>query len=552
MSEEPYFVGPADSPDEIRIGAAVASGAEGVLYAGEMTFGKGTVEVAVKMLLPGHLQHIEVWSGPWLDQAALLSRIALPGLVSVRRGFMGSLPHRAGAADESSRTLYLVMDWIDGIPLDRWARSVEATEPEQLLLPLIPVAAALDLLHSGAATGGTPLIHGDVKPTNILMRPSGETTLVDVGSVRALEADTAPRLLGTRGYLAPEVVDHGEYSPASDRYALGAVAYFLLTGNEPSPDARTEQLRAGLVSAPLLRDRPELVDHTMAMLNANPFERPAWAANWVAQLRHSSLVALPGDVVLPPRAAARNQPDGPPQATHTPHRRRRSTAVVAVAAVLAMIAAVVAVVSQRGNGHDPDSERPTRRAASLLATTTTGPFDYLVAYRSTGAAEFPLKRARPYIVERKATSTHGAETFSVELKSARIVRKGMYDGEFAPAGKAYFHFVIRYTAIVGELDMRNLTTPLVVGWRWSPDAHRDCKVKMHRDYCEIPGVSGSEEYDSDPAARAIEISQQIIPVGHWAETDLTLDDGSRGIDESIPPEDFIIIFKDEADHVLTA
>src|SRR5438270_5388062 len=187
------------------------------------------------------------------------------------------------------------MDWVDAIPLDRWARSVEVDQPEQLLLALVPVAAALDLLHSGAATGGVPVVHGDVKPANILVRRDGSTVLVDLGSVRGLRDDAADTgVVGTPGYIAPEVRDDGAYGPASDRYSFGAVGFFLLTGLDPAPSATIEELHEQLTLAPLVPDRHELADHVLAMLATDPGTRPTSLANWVAQLRRSSLVALPG------------------------------------------------------------------------------------------------------------------------------------------------------------------------------------------------------------------------------------------------------------------
>jgi serine/threonine-protein kinase len=199
------------------------------------------------------------------------------------------------------------MDWVEGVSLDRWVRSVDDPDPEQLLLALVPVAVALDLLHSGAATGGLVVLHRDVKPANILVRPGGDTVLVDVGSVRGLLDDQRRSgIVGTAGYIAPEVRVDAAYGPAADRYSLGAVAFFLLTGEEPPVAAATGELRTKLTDAPLLEGRNDVAQHVLAMLDADPERRPTPLANWVAQLRRSSLVAIPADVRLPPRAPGRN------------------------------------------------------------------------------------------------------------------------------------------------------------------------------------------------------------------------------------------------------
>jgi serine/threonine protein kinase len=289
----------------------VASGAEGVVYRGFVDLASGAVEVAVKMLQPGHLANLGEWTNRWRDQVELLKQVEIPGLVAVRGGFVGSLPHPKGHVDVSTASLYLVMDWVEGVSLDRWARSVEVAEPDQLLLALVPVAAALDLLHSGAATAGHPVVHRDVKPANILIRPGGDTVLVDVGSVRGLiDEPGRSGVVGTPGYIAPEVRADARYSPAADRYSLGAVAFALLTGTEPPPEGGTEELGRRLLAAPLLQGRADLVDHVLAMLDPLPERRPTGLANWVAQLRRSSLVALPGEVALAPRAPGRNLGQG--------------------------------------------------------------------------------------------------------------------------------------------------------------------------------------------------------------------------------------------------
>ena len=304
-----FRVGPPDDPDRIVLGPAAASGSEGVLYRGTMPIESGVVRLAVKMLQPGHLTRLPEWTALWRDQVTMLRDVQVPGLVRVRGGFVGPLPHLPGRADPSASTLYLLMDWIDGVSLDRWARSLEAPQPEQLLRALVPVASALDLLHSGVGSGRSPMVHRDVKPANILVQPDGSTVLVDIGNLGNVTLD--PRragVVGTPGYIAPEVRNDGQYSPASDRYSLGAVAYFLLVGEEPPLNCNSFELLGRLLVAPIVDGRREVAEHVLAMLDPAPENRPTFLANWVAQLRRSSLVSLPGDASLPPRAPTRNPP----------------------------------------------------------------------------------------------------------------------------------------------------------------------------------------------------------------------------------------------------
>ncbi len=370
MSTE-FWVGPRSEPDRIRLGPAVASGAEGVVYRGFLDLANGVVEVAVKMLQPGHLANLGEWTARWREQVELLEQVEVPGLVAVRGGFVGSLPHPLGHADVSTASLYMVMDWVQGVSLDRWARSVEVAEPEQLLMALVPVAVALDLLHSGAATAGSPVVHRDVKPANILIRPGGDTVLVDVGSVRGLiDEPGRSGVVGTPGYIAPEVRADARYSPAADRYSLGAVAFALLTSTEPPPEGNIEELGRRLSAAPLLRGRSELVNHVLAMLDPLPEQRPTCLANWVAQLRRSSLVALPGEVALAPRAPGRNPGHGAlSNADGRSVRPRRLRTLVTAGAVLVALGTIGAVGASVTRQDEP--ERASSTEASLPSSTSS-------------------------------------------------------------------------------------------------------------------------------------------------------------------------------------
>ncbi len=301
-------VGPHDDPDRYVVGPVVDAGAEGILFRGSITRAHVRVEVAIKMLQPRFLPRVDEWHKLWSDQIHLLLSLRYPSIVPVREGFLGALPHPAGEPGEG-RTLYLVMDWVDGEPLDEWVRRRPDRDPFEALSLLLGVAAALDLMHSGHLTGA-PVIHRDVKPSNILVTGEG-TVLVDFGLTRAMP--DGPRLsgiAGTVGYLAPEATDGGVYTQATDRYALGAVAYFIFTGTEPPTSHQPEELRRSLAAVAALRDRPDAVDHLMAMLDTDPDVRPQPLSNWVGQVRRSTLGEAAGQFptahsgnVVPPGAA---------------------------------------------------------------------------------------------------------------------------------------------------------------------------------------------------------------------------------------------------------
>ncbi|MGH2689087.1 MAG: protein kinase domain-containing protein, partial [Actinomycetota bacterium] len=167
MTADTFHAGPPDDPDRYRLETPVGAGAEGTLYRGYLPMASGPVlDVALKMLHPHHQPQLASWRRHWGEQVELLRSLQAQGLVTVRDGFVGALPHPEGRRG-TGETLYLVMNFIDGVALDVWAEEHPGVSDRDKLRLLLPVAAGLDLMHSGVATGGVPVIHGDIKPGNV-------------------------------------------------------------------------------------------------------------------------------------------------------------------------------------------------------------------------------------------------------------------------------------------------------------------------------------------------------------------------------------------------
>jgi hypothetical protein len=152
-----------------------------------------------------------------------------------------------------------------------------------LLDPLEKVAEAVDYLHGGRDTGGQPVLHRDIKPANILLSDDGRVYLVDFGLVRFEGAATMSKVSGTVPFMAPESLHRGEYSPATDRYAVGATLYYALTGETPVPgdvDGMTRRLTDVLGSA-----QSRMVHGIVSMLSVSPSHRPQTATGWLHALR---------------------------------------------------------------------------------------------------------------------------------------------------------------------------------------------------------------------------------------------------------------------------
>jgi tRNA A-37 threonylcarbamoyl transferase component Bud32 len=128
---------------------------------------------------------------------------------------------------------YLVMEYLRGSNLEQHARQA-GLAPREAAALVAKVARALAVAH------GRGVIHGDVKPKNILLDETGRPRLIDFGMARLRHAyaeDTVPSgtVSGTVSYMAPEQArgENDRVSPRSDLFGLGGVLYFLLTGRAP-------------------------------------------------------------------------------------------------------------------------------------------------------------------------------------------------------------------------------------------------------------------------------------------------------------------------------
>lgn len=174
---------------------------------------------------------------------------------------------------------YLVMDWVEGTTLaDLLVAAGGGLPLPDVVHYLGQVAEALDHLHRHRP----PVVHGDVKPANVIVTPDAKAVLVDFGiSYRQSASDPSPpfALAGTAGYAAPEVASGQAPSPAADVFSLAATAFALLTGGPPRPGARPawtgiDPGRARLVEYALRRG-----------LAVDPARRPATASALIEALR---------------------------------------------------------------------------------------------------------------------------------------------------------------------------------------------------------------------------------------------------------------------------
>lgn len=183
---------------------------------------------------------------------------------------------------------WLLMELLPGTDLRRY------TAPSRLLPEAVVLDIGARLAAALAHAHAAGIVHRDLKPANVMIDwRSDRVVLTDFGLARAADAAQTRTglVLGTPGYMAPEILAGAAPSPASDLYALGVLLYELLTGHRPfEADALGELLRrVASEPAPDLRQRrpdlaPALAAQVAALLAKVPGQRPAGAAAVAAAL----------------------------------------------------------------------------------------------------------------------------------------------------------------------------------------------------------------------------------------------------------------------------
>ncbi|MCA9873993.1 MAG: serine/threonine protein kinase [Anaerolineales bacterium] len=196
---------------------------------------------------------------------------------------------------EVNGRLFIAMEFVDGRTLQATLKNRAPLSVDAAVAILQPLAEALDYAHSRG------VIHRDIKPANIMIGETGAqptVRLLDFGLVKAMDHSQAltstGETLGTPEYMAPEQADPAraaEIGPATDRYALGVVAYRLLTGRVPFAGSTSATLYAHEYKPvpPPRSLRPDLPPAAEAallkMLAKTPADRFASAAEFVQALQ---------------------------------------------------------------------------------------------------------------------------------------------------------------------------------------------------------------------------------------------------------------------------
>ncbi|WP_308288483.1 serine/threonine-protein kinase [Streptomyces macrolidinus] len=236
--------------------------------------------VAVKLLRPDKVagQEADELRRRFVRECRVTAQVDHPGLVTV---------HDAGSAGEE---LYLVMQYVDGADL---ADHLAEHDPYPWSWA---VAVAAQLCAALSAVHAVPIVHRDLKPRNVMVRPDGTVTVLDLGVASVMDTDTT-RLthtgspIGSPAYMAPEQAMGGAVGPYTDLYALGVLLHELLTGQAPfTGTTALGVLHRHLYDppAPVRTLRPEVPEALEALvlrlLAKDPQHRPASAQETYEEL----------------------------------------------------------------------------------------------------------------------------------------------------------------------------------------------------------------------------------------------------------------------------
>jgi hypothetical protein len=191
------------------------------------------------------------------------------------------IPRHLDSFESEPGVFNLVMERAPGATLWAYSKKVRFADAE-LRDILVKSLEILSYLHRLSP----PVVHRDIKPHNLVRAADGHVSLVDFGGVKdALRAEGGSTVIGTFGYMAPEQL-HGEATPATDLYGLGATMVALAGGCEPEKVPR-RGLRMDL-DRHLAHLEPRLRGAIAAMVEPDPDHRPASATAVLAMLSATS------------------------------------------------------------------------------------------------------------------------------------------------------------------------------------------------------------------------------------------------------------------------
>jgi eukaryotic-like serine/threonine-protein kinase len=233
-----------------RITEEIARGGMGSVYKAARADDEYQKQVAIK-LIRSNLAH-DVIAQRFMAERQILANLDHPHIARLLDG---------GKDDDG--TPYLVMEYVDGLPIDAYCEAQMLPISERLKL-FRDVCAAVHFAHQRL------VVHRDLKPNNILVDTNGQVKLLDFGIAKLLDPtqlDSSGKSVAnptianamTPAYASPEQVKGEAITTASDVYALGVLLYRLLTGKSPYKNDTTKPLELAKEIVDTEPERPSTI-----------------------------------------------------------------------------------------------------------------------------------------------------------------------------------------------------------------------------------------------------------------------------------------------------
>ncbi|TWF90487.1 serine/threonine-protein kinase [Kitasatospora viridis] len=249
--------------------------------------------VAVKIVLPALLDDAD-FAARFRREARILASLSHPSIVDIH-------DYGEDEQQDTERLAYIVMELVDGRPLDAVQRERGKLPVEEALDIVAQALDALQVAHE------REIVHRDLKPSNLMLTGSGLVKVTDFGIARALagtKITTSHSVFGTALYMAPEQAEGKGTVAASDLYSIGVVAYELLTGELPFTGEAVLEIVLKHVREPAPALPPEFPEPVRAFvaraLAKDPGQRHPDAAAMAAAARRAARgIAEPEPEPLP-------------------------------------------------------------------------------------------------------------------------------------------------------------------------------------------------------------------------------------------------------------
>jgi|GEM_PF-1804108 serine/threonine protein kinase len=359
MSQEaPLTPGIIIGAGRYRIERLVAQGGMGRVYAAHhLPLDQRVALKEMALANTADLQAAKTAQQLFLQEGRMLCRLRHPHLPIVFDAF-----------SENNR-LFLAMEFIEGETLAA-IRARRGPIPEQEVRSwLEQLCDVLEYLHGQQP----PIIFRDLKPANVMLQPDGIIKLIDFGIARLFKAEQThdTTQLGTEGYSPPEQYGWGQTDARSDIYALGKLAWSLLTGQDPArePGGIFHVRPAHMLVPPVSPTLDALIQYATAL---DPKQRPASTAEF-RQLLHQPVYSSADPSQTQITLALASQPTGSPTLPHHPQRTGRLLFGSLVAILLLGSLLMLSVghrLSPTSTNIMPIAQPPT---ATATATATVSP-----------------------------------------------------------------------------------------------------------------------------------------------------------------------------------